>query len=44
MSVAAGETRLAFLGEVGHFEASFLLDIHQLLVEQPAEDDQVNGE
>ena len=29
-----------FLGEVGHFEGSFLLDIHQLLVKQPAEDDQ----
>ena len=29
-----------FLGEVGHFEVSFLLYIHQLLVKQPAEDDQ----
>ena len=31
---------LAFLGKVDHFEASFLLDIHQLLVKQPAEDEE----
>ena len=43
MSVAGNETRLlAFLGETGHFKVPLLLNIHQLLVKHPAEDDEEN--